>query len=462
MGEQAERVLSSLDEAVWGMPTAALLLICGFFLMWKADFVPLRRFGTMMKTVFGGLFHKERTGDVSPFEALCTALAGTVGTGNITGVVVALCMGGPGAVFWMWVSALFGMGTKYSEIVLAVRFRERFHTGFVGGPMYVIKNGLGERYRWLAEAFSLFEALAAFGIGCMMQVGGVMTTLRSAADALFPGAGAGKGFCVIVGSVLAAATAATISGGAGGRGRMAARVVPVMALLYAIGAITVVAANFERVPEVLASIFSGAFSFHAAAGGTAGAALSWGLRRGMFSNEAGLGSSPIAHASAHAGSPAEQGCWGVFEVFADTVVMCTLTALLVLVSGVPLPSMEAAGAEICGAALAAVFGVRPAAVFLSVSMLLFAYTSIAGWSLYGERCAEFLCGEQVIIPYRAVFTAAVLLSSVLSFHLIIHISDILNALMILPNMISLILLSPVVQQETRKYFGDHMCNGKRI
>ncbi len=441
-------VLESLSDALWGPWTAGVLAAAGLFLIFQTDFIPFRKLPLALRTVFDGT--KRGSNGTSPFEALSLALGGTVGTGNIVGVAVAISMGGPGAVFWMWAAGLAGMGVKYAEIVLAVRFREKRNGGFVGGPMYVIRNGLGAQYRWLGTAFCVCGALAAFGIGCCVQMGGILTAFRGLSGT-FPGWG--KRFDrllpVLLGVTMAALAALTLKR----RGKAAARVVPFMAGCYILAALAVIFAHFDRLPAVLGEIFRSALSREAVTGGTAGAALSWGLRRGMFSNEAGLGSSPIAHASADAESPADQGLWGVFEVFADTIVMCTLTALAVLTSGAAVPFGTPAGAEVCAAALATVLGPGAASVFVAASMTLFGYTSILGWSCYGERCVSYLWGEGAERWYRAAFLLAAGLAPVLDFGLILRASDVGNALMMLPNMTAVLLLSSTVREETRKRFG---------
>lgn len=450
-------VLASLSDALWGPWTAGALTAAGLFLSFQADWIPFRKFPLALRTVFGGAKRRKAAkgcggakDTASPFEALSLALGGTVGTGNIVGVAVALSMGGPGAVFWMWAAGLAGMGVKYAEIVLAVRFRERRNGGFVGGPMYVIQNGLGTNFRWLAAVFCVCGALAAFGIGCCVQMGGILTAFRGLSGT-FPGLGRrfGRLFPVLLGVTMAVLAAFTLKR----RGKAAARVVPFMAGGYILAALAVIFAHLDRLPAVLWEIIHSALSREAVTGGTAGAALSWGLRRGMFSNEAGLGSSPIAHASADAESPAGQGLWGVFEVFADTIVMCTLTALAVLTSGVAVPFGTPAGAEVCAAALATVLGPGTASVFVAAAMVLFGYTSILGWSCYGERCVSYLWGEGAERWYRGAFLLAAGLAPVLDFRLILRASDVGNALMMLPNMTAVLLLSSEVRQETRKRFG---------
>lgn len=433
----------SLSRAVWGAPMVVLLLAGGLWLSYSSGFVQVRHFSLAMRRSLGGLFRRGGEGGLSPFEAVCTALAGTIGTGNIAGVMIALTLGGPGAVFWMWVSALVGMGTKYAEIVLAMRYRRRRGEGYAGGIMYCIKFGLGRGYGWLAVMFCVFGTLASFGIGNLMQVGSIMTVARRVLPLPAP----------IIGAAMAAAVYLTLRRGTEGRGRLSAFIVPLMAGIYIFGALAVIGLNIRRLPEALTEIFRGAFSTRAAVWGSAGEAVSWGFKRGLFSNEAGLGSSPIAHAAVGERNAVEQGFMGIFEVFADTVVLCTLTALMVLCSGVPINYGSAGGAEYCAAALASVFGMRGSDVFMTIFMTLFAFSSIVAWSLYGERCVDYLLDGRGIGVYRAVFSAVTFLGASLGFEAIIGLSDVANALMILPNMTALTLLSPEVRRLTREYFS---------
>ncbi len=420
-------MLSSIGAALWGAPTVAALLICGLVLSRRAGFVQIRCFGLAIKTSLGRIFRRSASRGASPLEAVCTALAGTVGTGNIAGVAIALSLGGPGAVFWMWVSALVGMGIKYTEIRLAVQYRERRGAEYVGGPMYTVKNGLGKRFAPLAALFAVSGAVASFGVGNMMQVGSILT--MTGGDGPVP--------AWAVCALLAVMVYLTCRGGAAGRGRAAAMIVPAMALLYMAGALTVILVNVNRLPEALASIFTGAFSGRAGLG----AAMSVGFRRGLFSNEAGMGSSPIAHASADAPDPENQALMGIFEVFVDTILICTLTALMLLTG---LPRLEVgtmAGAEACAAALAGVFGERAAGLFMTGAMGLFAFSSIVGWSLYGERCVQFLAGDRAAAAYRLLFAAAALLPAFFRFTAIVGVSDILGFFMLAANMTSLMLLT---------------------
>ncbi len=397
---------------------------------YKCRFVQLRRFGEAIRGTLSRLGGRGGGQGTTTLESLCTALAGTVGTGNIAGVAVALTMGGPGAIFWMWVSAFLGMGLKYAEIALAVKYRESRGGEYVGGPMYTIKNALPRSFYPLAVVFSLGGAVCSFGLGNMMQTGSVLTLLPSLP---LPPA--------VLGAALGLLVLLSCRGGAAGRGRTASLLVPLMALLYVLSCLGVIFVNFHRLSGAVLSIFKGALGLRPVAGGTAGAALSWGLRRGLFSNEAGMGSSPIAHASACAGSPSQQGLTGIFEVFADTLVLCTLTALAVLCSGVETGPGAPEGAGLVCAALSTVYGQTASTVFLGVSMALFAFSSIVGWSLYGERCVEFLAGEGSVPVYRAAFASVTFLSCLLPFPAILELSDTAAFFMMVPNLVSLCLLA---------------------
>ncbi len=427
--------LLTLSACLWGPATAATLAICSLYISCRIRFVQLRRlpyalFGTLRRLTS----HRDTSG-VSPFEALCTAIAGTVGTGNIAGVAAAISMGGPGAVFWMWVSAFLGMGLKYAEVSLAVRFRRRSGNEYVGGPMYYIKDGLGPGFRPMAVFFALSGAAASFGLGNLLQLGSVLTLLPSMP--VPP---------LVLGALAAIPVYLACRGGASGRGRVLSYVVPVMAGVYILACLGVICANLPALPGAVSSIFHGALSREALLGGAAGSALSWGLRRGLFSSEAGLGSSPIAHASQSSPS-SDPGLMGIFEVFTDTVLICTLTALTILTSGVPVPSGAAAGAGPVLAALATLYGKRLSGILLTVSMCLFAFSSTVSWSLYGERCLEFLLPSRPKLPlhaYRAAFALTTLLTPLFPFPAALALSDTASFFMLATNLLALMLLSKKV------------------
>ena len=464
-------LVKKLNGLAWGPWMLLLLVGTGVYLSIRVGFIQFGKFGYVMKNTIGKVFSKQQAGEgeVTPFQAVTTALAATVGTGNIAGVTGAIAVGGPGAVFWMWVSALFGMVTKYAEVVLAIRYRERNDKGdWVGGPMYYIKNGLGKSWNWLGVAFSLLGALAAFGIGNMTQVNTIASSINNAIDA-FGGNTAAHAVTflgqtvpytsIVTGAVIAAAVGLVLFGGIKRIGAVAEKLVPIMAAIFILCGLCVVGANLGSVGKILGMIFKGAFSAEAALGGAFGITLMTtiqkGVGRGVFSNEAGLGSAPMAHAASSETDPVKQGLYGIFEVFMDTIVICTLTALTVLCAvegGVPIVWGQSAGTELVGAAFATVFGARIGALIVAVSISLFALTTILSWSLYGSRCCEFLLGSKAVKPYQIAFIAVVLIGATLKLELVWNIADTLNGFMAVPNLIALLGLSGVVIRLTREHF----------
>ena len=439
-------ILERAAALVWGPATLIIFSAAGIYLTYVSGGIQLRHFGECIGGTVRRFTQGGGSGGMSPFQALATALGGTVGTGNIAGVTLALALGGPGVIFWMWVAAFIGMATKYSEVLLAVRFRERNSGGErVGGPMYYIKNGLGRAYRPLAYIFALAGALAAFGMGSAVQSG----EIRSALSTLCTAAGVpvGDGFPLAVGLITALLAAAVLLGGLKRLGNVTGLLVPFMSVVYLAACAAVLAANWERVLPSLVEIVSGAFE----PGAALGACVGWGFRRGVFSNEAGLGSSPIAHASTTERDCVRQGMSGVFEVFADTVVICTVTGLTLLVSG----AMD--GGEPTTArnayALATMFGSAGAAAIIAVCITLFAFSSLLSWGLYGERCCGFLLGERSLTAYRLLFCDAALAGAVVNLDAAWLLADILNAAMAAPNLIALLALSGTVHSETRRYFS---------
>jgi len=380
---------------------------------------------------------------ITPFQAVATALAATIGTGNIAGVATAIALGGPGAVFWMWLSAIFGMATKYGEVVLAIKYREKTPDGrFVGGPMYYIRNGLN--LKWLAAIFALFGALAAFGIGNMTQANSVAAVLES-------NFGVNKW---ISGIIVAAATAAVVLGGLKRIVQVTEKLVPFMAAFYVLGGIIILVTNAARIPAAFGLIFSQAFTGTAAVGGFAGStimmAARYGVARGVFSNEAGLGSAPIAHAAATTDNPVRQGLWGIFEVFMDTIVVCSITALSIMLTGVW--QTGETGAALSALAFdTAIPGIGGSIV--AVGVLLFAYSTIISWEYYGERCAEYLLGSKVILPYRILFIPFIVIGAIGGLVTIWDIADTLNGLMAIPNLIGVLGLSGVIIKLTKEYFS---------
>ncbi|MCR5825096.1 MAG: sodium:alanine symporter family protein [Oscillospiraceae bacterium] len=461
--EAIVKLNSAINGFVWGPVMLVLLVGTGIYLSIATGFVQFRRFGYAMKNTIGKVFHKTEAGhgEITPFQAVTTALAATVGTGNIAGVTGAIILGGPGAVFWMWISALVGMCTKYAEVLLAVKYRERNEKGeWVGGPMYYIKNGLGKNFKWLGGVFAVLGAIAAFGIGNISQINSIADSVNQVAQAFNPAAAGARGtISLITGIAVAAFVALVLLGGVKRIGQVTEKLVPFMAIIYIVCALIVVIVNAGRIPAVFGMIFTGAFNPSAVVGGAVGItirlAMTKGVGRGVFSNEAGLGSAPIAHASTSERDPVKQGLYGIFEVFMDTIVICTLTALVVLCSGVAEGHWgdgALAGASTTIAGFATVFGAKFGSILLAVGLLLFATSTILGWSLYGVRCIEYLLGHKAVKPYQILFVIVVVLGAVADLTLVWDISDTLNGLMAIPNLIGLLLLSPVVIKTTRDYF----------
>ena len=464
-------IVKFLNDIAWGPWMLLLLVGTGIYLSTRVGFLQFKKFGYAMKNTIGKIFQKQTAGEgeVTPFQAVTTALAATVGTGNIAGVTGAIAVGGPGAVFWMWLSALFGMVTKYAEVVLAVKYRERNAKGdWVGGPMYYIKNGLGRKWNGLAVAFSLLGALAAFGIGNMTQVNTIASSINTAIDA-FGGNTVGTAITlfgqivpissIVVGLLVSIIVAMTLFGGIKRIGSVAEKMVPVMAAIYILCSVCVVAANLGSVGKVFGMIFKGAFSAEAALGGAFGitimTTIQKGVGRGVFSNEAGLGSAPIAHAATSEMDPVKQGLYGIFEVFMDTIVICTLTALTVLCgveSGVDIVWGQSAGTELISQCFATVFGPKAGALIVAVGIGLFALSTILSWSLYGSRCFEFLTGGKFVQAYQLAFVVIVVIGATLELELVWNIADTLNGFMAIPNLIALLGLSGVVVKLTKNYF----------
>jgi AGCS family alanine or glycine:cation symporter len=442
-----EELLGGISGFVWGPFMLALLLGVGIYLTVGLRFLPWRRIGSGFRLLWRGR-RSDAEGDITPFQALMTALSATVGTGNIAGVATAIFIGGPGAIFWMWITALFGMATKYSEAVLAVHYRETDERGMhVGGPMYYIKNGLGRHWHWLGAAFALFGMLAAFGIGNTIQANSVAHAVESTLD--MPN--------WLTGLVMAVLAGAVILGGIRRIGTVAAKLVPFMAVVYVVGALIVIFVNVGEVPEAFALIFSDAFTGTAAAGGFAGAsvwmAIQFGVARGVFSNEAGLGSAPIAHAAAKTTDPIRQGTIGMLGTFIDTIVICTMTALVIILTGAWTDGET--GAALSAAAFGSGLPGLGSAI-VTFGLVIFAFTTILGWSYYGERCAEFLFGVRVILPYRILWIIAIPAGALaagdnIQIKVLWLTADVLNGLMAVPNLIALALLSPIVFRLTRDY-----------
>ena len=461
--ETLTNIVNALDDFAWGPIMLVLLVGTGVYLSIAIGFPQFTKFGYAMKNTLGKVFQKGAAGkgEMTPFQAVSTALASTVGTGNITGVTTAILVGGPGAVFWMWISAIFGMVTKYSEVVLAVKYRERNDQGeWAGGPMYYIKNGLGKKWKWLGSLFCVFGALAAMlGIGNMTQINSIVGYVNRTAQAFNPSA-ANAEFTIslVVGILVAVFCAVVVIGGVKRIGSVTEKLVPFMAVVYIVCALIVVIAHAGSLGSVFGAIFAGAFNPQAVAGGVVGATIlttiQKGVARGVFSNEAGLGSAPIAHASTSERDPVKQGLYGIFEVFMDTIVICTLTSLVVLSTGAANPYWNNGSYAIVTvtSGFSSVFGTKLGTVILTLGAVLFATSTILGWSLYGTRCVEFLFGAKARRPYQILFCLLIVVGAVTELDLVWTIADVLNGFMAIPNLIAVLLLSPVVLKLTREHF----------
>ena len=447
-----------LNGFIWGVPAMVCIIGVGLYLSIRTNFLQLRKFGYSMKCTLGKIMSREKAseGSITPFQAVCTALAATVGTGNIAGVAGAIAIGGPGAVFWMWISALLGMCTKFAEVTLAVYFRERNEKGdYVGGPMYYIKNGLGSKWMWLAYLYAFFGVCAVFGTGNATQVNTITAAINTALTNY--GVLSADGLAVsnlIIGIVICVVVGLILIGGLKRIGSITEKLVPFMAVLYILLGIGLIVMNISNVPAVFASIFRGAFNPSAVTGGIVGSffvAMQKGVSRGIFSNEAGLGTGSIAHASADTKDAVQQGMFGIFEVFMDTIVICTMTALVILLSGVTVPYGQAAGAELTIAGFTAVYG-NWVSVFTAVAMCCFAFSTIIGWGLYGARCAEFLLGSKILLPFNIAYALIAIVGATVDLGLIWGISDTFNGFMTVPNLIAVFLLSPVLLKLIRAHF----------
>lgn len=453
-----EQINSAVNDFIWGVPAMICIIGVGLILTFRTKFLQIRKFPYAMKVTIGRMFRKKEAADgaMTPFQAVCTALAATVGTGNIAGVAGAIAIGGPGAVFWMWISAILGMCTKFSEVTLAVHFREKNDKGeWVGGPMYYIKNGLKKHWHWLAYLFSAFGVLTVFGTGNATQVNTITTAIDSALMnyGILSAESAGT-INVVIGIILAILLALILLGGIKRIGRVTEKLVPFMALLYIVLAVGVIVLNIKNVPAVFSSIMEGAFNPASVTGGVVGSfflSMKKGVSRGIFSNEAGLGTGSIAHACADTKKPVKQGFFGIFEVFVDTIVICTLTALVILCSGVPINFGEAAGAELTISGFTSTYG-NWVSIFTAVAMCCFAFSTIVGWGLYGARCIEFLFGSKVNKPFMLVYSLVAIIGATMNLGLLWSIAETFNGLMAIPNLIAVFLLSGVVVKMVKDYF----------
>lgn len=438
---------SKVNSFVWGPVMLALLVGTGIYITFKTGFLQIFKIKLWIKETFGALAKKEEDShNITPFQAVSTALASTVGTGNIAGVATAIVSGGPGAVFWMWVSAFFGMMTKYAEVVLAVHFREKDANGIhYGGPMYYIEKGL--KMKWLSVVFCIFGLMATFGIGNMTQVNSIASAIEN--NFGVP--------AIASGIVVALIVALVIVGGIKRISKVTEMIVPFMAVFYFVGAMVVILIHASKIPSAFALIFENAFSFQSVGGGVMGYVIMRGMRygfaRGVFSNEAGLGSAPIAHAASNTKNPVKQGLWGIFEVFVDTIIICSLTAFVVLTSG--LYGGGLSGAALTSSAFTNTLG-SFGGKFLTIAIIFFAFSTIIGWSYYGENCIKYLFKntKMVMYSYKAIFIFMVVVGATLELGLVWDISDTFNGLMAIPNLIAVLLLSGTVFTLTKSYFKD--------
>ena len=453
-----ESINNVVNNFIWGVPAMICIVGVGLLLSIRTGFLQIRKFPYAMKVTIGRMLKKREASDgaLTPFQAVCTALAATVGTGNIAGVAGAIAIGGPGAVFWMWISALLGMCTKFSEVTLAVHFREKNAEGdLVGGPMYYIKNGLKKQWHWLAYLFAAFGVLTVFGTGNATQV----NTITTAIDSALYNYGViseqnVSTLNLVIGIILAVLIGLILLGGIKRIGQVAEKLVPFMAVIYIILAIGVVILNYRNIPTVFASIFKGAFSPASVTGGAVGSffmSMKKGVSRGIFSNEAGLGTGSIAHACADTRKPVKQGFFGIFEVFVDTIVICTLTALVILCSGVPVGYGDAAGAELTILGFTSTYG-SWVSIFTAIAMCCFAFSTIIGWGLYGTRCVEFLLGTRANRPFMILYALVAIVGATMELGLMWNIAETFNGLMVIPNLIAFFLLSGVVVRLVKEYF----------
>ena len=452
MLESIIKINQAVNGFIWGVPAMICIIGVGLLLSVRTRFIQVRKFGAAMKNTIGKIFDKTQAkdGSMSPFQAVCTALAGTVGTGNIAGVAGAIALGGPGAIFWMWCSAFLGMCTKFSEVTLAIHFREKNANGeYVGGPMYYIKNGLSKKWHFLAVLYALFGVLTVFGTGNATQVNTIVSSIHSALHNLHIIDGTvDERANLIFGIFIAAFVAMVLLGGIQRIGQVSEKLVPFMATLYVILAIGVVILHINRVPAVFAMIFKSAFTPQAATGGIIGSmflSMKKGVSRGIFSNEAGLGTGSIAHACADTNNAVHQGMFGIFEVFMDTIVICTLTGLVILLGAPNIVYGQAAGAELTISGFTATYG-GWVSIFTAVAMCCFAFSTIIGWGLYGSRCIEFLGGEKLVRPFLVSYSIVSIIGATINLGLLWDIADTFNGLMAIPNLIALLILSGQVKK----------------
>lgn len=451
MVEKIASINQVVNGFIWGAPAMICIIGVGLLLSVRTRFIQIRKFGVAMKNTVGKIFDKTQAkdGSMSPFQAVCTALAGTVGTGNIAGVAGAIALGGPGAIFWMWCSAFLGMCTKFSEVTLAIHFREKNSNGeYVGGPMYYIKNGLSKKWYFLAVLYAVFGVLTVFGTGNATQVNTIVASINSALMSFHIIDGTNDKANLIFGIFIAALVAMVLLGGIKRIGQVTEKLVPFMAVLYVILALGVIIMNIEHIPAVFSEIFSGAFSPRAATGGVIGSmflSMKKGVSRGIFSNEAGLGTGSIAHACADTDNAVHQGMFGIFEVFMDTIIICTLTGLVILLAAPGITYGQAAGAELTISGFTSTYG-SWVSIFTAVAMCCFAFSTIIGWGLYGSRCIEFLGGGKLVRPFLVIYSFVSIVGATINLGLLWDIADTFNGLMAVPNLIALLMLSGQVKK----------------
>lgn len=459
MLEIITKINDVVNNFIWGVPAMICIIGVGLYLSLRTRFLQIRKFSYAMRCTLGKMFSREKaaSGALTPFQAVCTALAATVGTGNIAGVAGAIAIGGPGAVFWMWISALLGMCTKFSEVTLAVHFREKNkHGDWVGGPMYYIKNGLSKKWIWLAYLFAIFGVLAVFGTGNATQVNTITAAINSALVNynVIPESSMSVSN-LIIGIVITVLIALILLGGIKRIGRVTEKLVPIMAVLYIVLSLGVIFLNINHVPAVFSAIIEGAFRPSAVTGGIVGSfflSMKKGVSRGIFSNEAGLGTGSIAHACADTQEPVKQGLFGIFEVFMDTIIICTLTALVILLSGIDVPYGAAAGAELTISGFTSVYG-NWVSIFTAIAMCCFAFSTIISWGLYGARCIEFILGSRILKPFMIVYSLVAIVGATVDLGLIWSIAETFNGLMAIPNLIAVFLLAPVVFRLIKEHFA---------
>lgn len=457
MIEIIEQINSKVNDFIWGVPAMICIIGVGLWLSFRTGFVQIRKFGAAMKETIGRMFHKEDAADgaVTPFQAVCTALAATVGTGNIAGVAGAIALGGPGAVFWMWCSALLGMCTKFAEVTLAVHFRERnAHGDWVGGPMYYIKNGLSKKWHFLAYLYAGLGVLTVFGTGNATQVNTITASIDTALlsynliskDSVY-------GVNLVLGICIAIMVAMVLLGGVKRIGKVTEKLVPFMALLYVMLGVGIIVLNITEVPAAFESIFVGAFTPAGFTGGVVGSmfvSMRRGVSRGIFSNEAGLGTGSIAHAASDTKHPVKQGYFGIFEVFCDTIIICTLTAMAILLGVSDINYGVAAGAELTISGFVNTYG-NWVSIFTAIAMCCFAFSTIIGWGLYGTRCLEFIAGSKVNKVFMILYSLVAIVGATVELDLLWGIADTCNGLMAIPNLIALFLLSSVVVKLVKEH-----------